>query len=108
MRVNLNCPYSDKDEAKSLGARWDMAKKTWYVIDPEDLQPFARWIKGLGVPTEWQAKKAAQKAVKRAEKVLVTVGAMYVEEPHPDGLLPWEEEDPPELIRLVRDIGYQT
>ena len=107
MRVNLNCPYSDKDEAKSLGARWDMAKKTWYVIDPEDLQPFARWIKGLGVPTEWQAKKATQKAVKRAEKVLVTVGAMYVEEPHPDGLPPWEDEDPPELIRLVRDIGYQ-
>ena len=107
MRVNLNCPYSDKDEAKSLGARWDMAKKTWYVIDPDDLQPFARWIKGLGVPTEHQAKKAAQKAANKASKAFVTVGVMYVETPHPDGLMPWEEEESPDLVRLVRELGAQ-
>ena len=45
MRVNLNVPYAQKDEAKKLGARWDPARKIWYVIDVEDLNPFMRWIK---------------------------------------------------------------
>lgn len=84
-----------------------MARKTWYVIDPEDLLPFARWIKGLSSPAAQKEKSAAQKAVSRAAKVLVTVGAMYVEAPHPDGLLPWEDEDPQELVNLVRELGYQ-
>ena len=30
----LNCPYSEKDEAKALGAWWDTTKKKWYV--PEE------------------------------------------------------------------------
>lgn len=44
MRINLNCHYADKDIAKSLGARWDMARKVWYIVDVEDLTPFMRWI----------------------------------------------------------------
>lgn len=44
MRVNLRVPYAEKDEAKSLGARWDIARKTWYVVDVEDLAPFLVWI----------------------------------------------------------------
>lgn len=42
MRINLNCPYSEKNEAKALGARWDGT--TWYIVDVEDLTPFMRWI----------------------------------------------------------------
>ncbi len=30
-RQYLNVPYSEKDEAKQLGAKWDRAKKLWYV-----------------------------------------------------------------------------
>jgi len=104
MRVNLDCPYSEKDQAKSLGAKWDMARKVWYVVDPDDLQPFSRWIKGMGRPTDQQAKKAAKKAAKHG-RVVVTIGKHYREVQHPPGLLPWEDEEPPELIRLVRDIG---
>jgi len=48
VRINLNCPYSEKDDAKSLGARWDPARKVWYIEDVEDLTPFARWIPILG------------------------------------------------------------
>jgi hypothetical protein len=46
MRVNLNCPYADKDEAKRLGARWDKEKKTWYVVNATDWTVFAKWLKG--------------------------------------------------------------
>jgi len=44
MRINLQCPYSEKDQAKALGARWDPARKVWYIVDVEDLTPFMRWI----------------------------------------------------------------
>lgn len=41
--VYLNCPYSEKDECKRLGGRWDPLKKKWYVPAGQDLTPFSRW-----------------------------------------------------------------
>ena len=43
MRVNLKVPFAEKDEAKKLGARWDAARKIWYVENKPDMAPFARW-----------------------------------------------------------------
>jgi len=48
MRTYLNCPFDEKDQAKALGARWDAAKKRWYVEDAKDLGPFARWLEPEG------------------------------------------------------------
>lgn len=39
----LNVPFSEKDEAKALGARWDAAKKKWYVPAGKDPEQFSRW-----------------------------------------------------------------
>ena len=44
MRIDLNVPYSDKDKAKSLGAKWDSATSKWYVLNPNDLKPFSQWL----------------------------------------------------------------
>jgi hypothetical protein len=44
MRINLVTPFAEKDAVKALGARWDAAKKCWYIVDVADLTPFARWI----------------------------------------------------------------
>jgi hypothetical protein len=43
-RVDLEVPFAEKDEAKSLGARWDPASKVWFV--PAGLNPnaFQRWL----------------------------------------------------------------
>ena len=41
MRTNLNVPYEEKDKARTLGAKWDLARKTWYI---EDIRPFMKWI----------------------------------------------------------------
>ncbi|OHT20064.1 DUF5710 domain-containing protein [Edaphosphingomonas haloaromaticamans] len=30
-RVELSVPYARKDEAKALGARWDAARKVWWI-----------------------------------------------------------------------------
>lgn len=51
MRINLTTPYAEKDQVKALGARWDAAKKLWYVQDVADLEPFQRWIP-KGIPPE--------------------------------------------------------
>lgn len=40
----LNVPFKDKDDAKSLGARWNSKERLWYVPDGVDFAPFARWL----------------------------------------------------------------
>lgn len=86
MRVDLKVPYSDKEQAKKLGARWDAAAKTWYVMDVTDLWPFLKWMpKHLTEPhktvvvvkvenvkpakkkRQVKSKKAHDKAMKRIE-----------------------------------------
>jgi hypothetical protein len=44
MRINLRCAYEDRHEVKALGAWWDANRKTWFIMDREDLTPFMRWI----------------------------------------------------------------
>ena len=43
MRIDLTVPFAEKDAAKKLGARWDAARKIWYVAAQEDMAPFAKW-----------------------------------------------------------------
>ncbi len=31
MRINLSVPYSEKDAAKAMGAKWDPVDRVWYV-----------------------------------------------------------------------------
>lgn len=44
MRVNLEVPYEERKEAQNLGAKWDVARKVWYVVDADNLEQFLRWI----------------------------------------------------------------
>ena len=43
-RVDLRVPFTEKDEAKRLGARWDARRKCWYVPDGANSQDFLRWV----------------------------------------------------------------
>ena len=44
MFLLLNVPYSEKDEAKAIGARGNPAIKKWYVTDKKNYNKFARWF----------------------------------------------------------------
>lgn len=45
MSLYLNVPYSEKEEAKRLGAKWNPRAKKWYTdTRPEDYVKFAKWI----------------------------------------------------------------
>ena len=43
-RVYINVPYSEKDEAKALGAKWDKKEKSWFVESGIDQKPFQKWL----------------------------------------------------------------
>ena len=42
-RIYLQVPFSEKDQAKNLGARWDAKRKQWYCSDSKNIEAFSRW-----------------------------------------------------------------
>jgi hypothetical protein len=44
VKVFLNSEYSEKDEIKALGARWDNERKKWFVPPGRRLAAFSKWI----------------------------------------------------------------
>jgi hypothetical protein len=84
MRTYLNCPFDEKDQAKALGARWDAAKKRWYVENAKDLGPFARWLAPEGTAPASRAPAArvdASPGVRTGPKEVPHCGC---------DVLPWE------------------
>lgn len=97
MRINLVTPFAEKDAVKALGARWDSAKKTWYITDAADLTPFARWIPDLNAVTDNSAGAATrptasvQKTPSLQPKGPVTLKPA-IDVPHCGcDVLPWED-----------------
>jgi antirestriction protein ArdC/phage/plasmid primase-like uncharacterized protein len=43
-RQYLAVPYSEKDQAKAAGARWDKVAKAWYVGENADIRALQRWL----------------------------------------------------------------
>ncbi len=44
MSLLLNVPFAEKDEAKSLGAKWNPSCKKWYVESRQDYPKFSKWL----------------------------------------------------------------
>ena len=44
MKIQLNVDYSEKDEAKVLGAQWDSMNKKWYLWDYKKIDSLKKWI----------------------------------------------------------------
>ena len=40
----IHVPYSERDEAKALGAKWSVNRKTWYLEQGQSMTPFEKWI----------------------------------------------------------------
>lgn len=43
MKKYIKVPFADKDAVKSLGARWDMDMKSWYIPDDASSETFSKW-----------------------------------------------------------------
>ncbi len=44
-RLYLNVPFEEKNQAKSLGARWDLDKRAWWIDSSANKEQFSRWLK---------------------------------------------------------------
>ena len=60
--INLKVPFNEKDQAKSLGARWNAEAKLWYVPQGVEAAPFEKWVTSAPnvAPAQAAAKPAAQ------------------------------------------------
>lgn len=91
MRTNLQVPFAEKDDAKRLGARWDPARKVWYVENKADLSPFARWLPSPGAAVAGNATAAKSSAAKTSAAAgTLIVGSRFVETPRFCDCLAWE------------------
>lgn len=89
MRINLVTPFSEKEAVKALGARWDIAKKIWYIVNVADLAPFAKWIPNMAAavdvssaPTQTVKPKFAMPALARSPDDNAVCGC---------AVLPWDD-----------------
>lgn len=55
--VILNVPYTEKDEAKQLGAWWDPDLKRWFVPNGRDTAPFNRWLQEESAESQKSAER---------------------------------------------------
>jgi Domain of unknown function (DUF5710) len=60
--INLKVPFNEKDQAKSLGARWNAEAKLWYVPQGVEAAPFEKWMTSAtyAAPAQAAAKPTVQ------------------------------------------------
>jgi exodeoxyribonuclease VII large subunit len=74
--IYLTTAYRDREQVKSLGARWDAGLKKWYVPSGRDLAVFAAW---LPVEAPTAAYGAAQTELAVAEVSSPTAPLSFVQ-----------------------------
>jgi hypothetical protein len=78
--INLKVPFNEKDQAKSLGARWNAEAKLWYVPQGVEAAPFEKWMTSAAnaapniSPNQAAAKPAVQN-ITSANKHLDAINA---------------------------------
>jgi hypothetical protein len=74
--INLKVPFNEKDQAKSLGARWNAEAKLWYVPQGVEAAPFEKWLSSAPnlTPNMAPAPAAAKPTEKPAAQANTTLG----------------------------------
>lgn len=91
MRLNLKVSFTEKDEAKKLGARWDAAQKIWYVEGKTDMAPFAKWSPSPPLsPAAGEVVTKSAPAGKQQAVGKLVVGENYVVLARVCQCLPWD------------------
>ena len=55
--ISLKVPFNEKDQAKSLGARWNAESKLWFIPQGLEVAPFQKWLTNSPAPTHVQPVK---------------------------------------------------
>lgn len=76
----LNVPYSDKDEAKAAGARWDAERKRWYAPAGTPMEKLNKFTGGGGTQQTRPATTQSQPQEKDISKMSESELRSYGEE----------------------------
>lgn len=63
-RTYLSVPYNEKEEVKSLGAKWDREQTAWYVPQGTSAKAFEKWT----IPQKTQNSEASAKPAKAQKR----------------------------------------
>lgn len=64
--------FADKDQVKALGARWDPARRQWYVPAGRDITPFTSWLpEGAAAPADGDALAPAIRSTPASTELAV-------------------------------------
>ena len=82
----LVVPYSEKDQAKQAGAKWDKSKKSWYAPKGSPVNNFINWsITNQEQRVAITTSISPQEAIGLFKKALESQGLIVNEEPIMDG-----------------------
>lgn len=88
MTTFLTVPFAEKDQAKSLGARWNADKKKWYVPAGIELAPFKKWVTTTAAGGDNVVTSNRIAAAPSMEEIGLTItGDKYVARTH--DCIPW-------------------
>jgi hypothetical protein len=93
--IKLNVPYSEKDQAKLLGARWDHELRTWYVPEGMLVSSFESWLPAFELMAKKDNRavkaypsKPEKKNILQIKDWKITTGVKYFDLKH--NCNPWE------------------
>ena len=112
-RVELRVPFSEKEEARRRGARWDAEQKTWYVPEGVERTGFEQWLPAPQSPNirapGWSligSQRECRRCVRvsRVFAILLPSGheALQVEDDPADDY--WERGEDVALLSYVNDV----
>lgn len=61
MVVELRVRYEDRKQAKASGARWNPARKVWYVVDRPSLMRCLKWAVLTPEARAWVADEVSSR-----------------------------------------------
>lgn len=71
-RIYIHVPFTEKDEAKNIGAMWDSEEQSWYVLADVSKESFEKWLTELekteAVETEYLCEECGAKLMQRTTK----------------------------------------
>ena len=78
MKVLLNVPFDEKDDAKFLGAKWDKEVKSWYIEDISDIDELGDIIcENLDII---RAEKVCYRCHRKTRVMLLATDRSYAKE----------------------------
>lgn len=64
-------PFSEKDEAKSLGAKWNPVNKLWYIPDNLSVDKFDKWMDPKRITKEKDLRSIQEDEYDRQEQKII-------------------------------------